>query len=117
MCINPSTHVLLLNGALLAVVRIGDTRSAADHASALVRAVVAFVANAHQRARPHVRVTDDTLAIALLAQPANGLGAAGTERERGRTQNGLLFIAHNLNAVRLVFLPTPGCLRQNIKSG
>ena len=37
-------------------------RTAANHAAALERAVVAFVAHAHQRRRAHVRVTDDALA-------------------------------------------------------
>jgi hypothetical protein len=67
-----ATYVLLLLCALLAVVGVGDALAAADDAAALVAAVVALVADAHQRARPHVRVADDALAIALLAQSPDG---------------------------------------------
>ncbi len=37
-------------------------RTAANHAAALERAIVAFVADAHQRCRAHVRVANDALA-------------------------------------------------------
>ncbi|GMS87971.1 hypothetical protein PENTCL1PPCAC_10146, partial [Pristionchus entomophagus] len=64
--------ILLHDGALLAVVCIGDARATADHASALVRSVVALVADSHERARTHVRVADDAATIALVAQSADG---------------------------------------------
>lgn len=56
----------------LAVVGIRDADAAADDAAAGVGAVVALVAYAHQRARPHVRVAHHALAVALLAQPPDG---------------------------------------------
>jgi hypothetical protein len=64
--------VLLLLRALLAVVGVRDAHAAADDAPPLERPVVALVADADQRARPHVRVADDALAVALLAQPPDG---------------------------------------------
>ncbi|GMR39958.1 hypothetical protein PMAYCL1PPCAC_10153, partial [Pristionchus mayeri] len=64
--------ILLHDGALLAVVGVRDAGAAADHASALVRPVVALVTNAHHRARAHVRVADHATTIAFVAQPADG---------------------------------------------
>lgn len=58
--------ILLLDGALLAVVGVGHAGPPADDAAALVGAVVALVADAHQRAGPHVRVADHALAIAFF---------------------------------------------------
>lgn len=73
--------VLFLLCALLAVVSVGNSNTTADHAAPLIRAVVALVANAHQRAWPDVGVADYTLSVTLLAQPANS--------------NAGLFAAHN----------------------
>lgn len=64
--------VLLEQRALLAVVGIAHARPTANHAAALVRAIVALVADTHQRRRPHIRIADDTLAVALFAQTPNG---------------------------------------------
>ena len=68
------TYVLLLNCALLTVVRIGHARASADGASALVRAVVTLVTDTNQSARPHVRVAHDTLPVTLLTETTNGWG-------------------------------------------
>ena len=59
-----ATYVLLLYGTLLAVVGVRDTGASTDDAAALIRAVVAFIADAHQRARLHVRIADHALAVA-----------------------------------------------------
>jgi hypothetical protein len=67
-----STHVLLLLHALLAVVRVADPGTPAHDAAPLERAVVALVAELHLHMRPHVRVADDALAVALLAEAADG---------------------------------------------
>jgi len=63
--------VLLQQGALPAVVGIGDSDTSTDDAATLLCAKVALVADAHLCGWPHVRVTKDTLSIAFLAQPSN----------------------------------------------
>lgn len=63
--------VLLLHGALFAVVRIRHTGAIAKHTPAIVAAIVAFIAHTNERTRAHVRVTDDTLTITLFTQFAN----------------------------------------------
>lgn len=65
------THILFLQRALLAVVRIGDAHAATDDAAALVRTIVALLTHAHQRCRSHIRVTDGALTITLFAQATN----------------------------------------------
>jgi len=60
--------IFLRDRALLAVVRVGHARAAAYHTPALVRAVVALVTDAHQRARPHVRVTDHALTVTFVTK-------------------------------------------------
>ena len=66
------THVFLLYGTLLAVVGVRDAGASADGAATLVGAVVTLVADADQRARPHVRITHHALAVTLFAQSTNG---------------------------------------------
>lgn len=75
-------HVLLLCGALLAVVGVAHAHAAADDAAALVGAVVALIAHTHERRGAHIRVTDGALSVALLTQPPDrcqqrGAGCAG----------------------------------------
>ena len=60
--------ILLQQRALFEVVRVRNAGASTDHTSALVRAVVAFIANSNQCARPHVRVTDHAFTVALLAE-------------------------------------------------
>lgn len=67
-----AVSVLFLDRALLAVVGIRDTGSSTDDTSSLIRSVVAFIADPDQGTRTHVRVADDTLAVAFFAQAANG---------------------------------------------
>lgn len=69
-----AVSVLLEQSALLAVVGVRNAGATADHTPALVGAVVALVADANQRTRPHVRVADHALAIALLAETSYGPG-------------------------------------------
>jgi len=64
--------ILLTLGALFTVERVTDPRAAADNASTLVTPVVALVTYLHQVLRPHITVADHALAVAFLAQPANG---------------------------------------------
>ena len=66
------TYILLLNGALLTVVRVGHARASADGAPPLVRAVVTLVTDTNQSARPHVRVAHDTLPVTLLTETTDG---------------------------------------------
>ena len=77
--------VLFLHSALLTVVGVTDARTPTDDAPgkedelhlfnvqrrfqpALIRAVVALVANPDESTRPNIGVTDDALPITLLAQ-------------------------------------------------
>lgn len=62
---NQLTHVLLELRALLAVVRVRHPGPAADDAPPALRAVVALVADAHERGRANERVADDALAVAF----------------------------------------------------
>lgn len=62
------THVFLLYSALLAIVSIRDARASANDASPLVGPVVTLVTNAHQGARPHIRVANHAFAITFLAK-------------------------------------------------
>lgn len=66
--------ILLENGALFAVIRVRDALAAAHDATALERAIVALVAYAHEGARPHIRVADGTLPVALYAQTPDRCG-------------------------------------------
>ena len=65
-------HIFLLLCALLAVVGIRDANPAADDTAPSVRAIITLIANPYKSGRPHVRVADHALAIALLAETANG---------------------------------------------
>lgn len=57
------THIFLLDGALFTVVGIRYSGASADHAASLIGAVVTLITDAHQRARPHIGITDDTFSI------------------------------------------------------
>ncbi|CAM6108517.1 unnamed protein product [Calypogeia fissa] len=63
--------VLLLLRAFFAVVSVGDAQPSANDAPALVRAIVALIANPNESARANVGIADDTLAVALLAETAD----------------------------------------------
>lgn len=60
----PSTHVLLLYRAFLAVVCVRHADAAAHNAAPCVRTVVALVTHAHQDGGPHEGVADGALAVA-----------------------------------------------------
>lgn len=62
--------VLFEARALEAVEGVADALAATDDALVLVVAEGALVADARQRRRPHVRVADGALAVALVAQAA-----------------------------------------------
>lgn len=64
--------VFLLLRALLAVIGVGDAETSANHAPALVGAVVTLVANSHQGTRSHIGIANHTLPVAFLAQAADG---------------------------------------------
>lgn len=66
-----TANVLFEDGALLAVVGVGDAGGAAHDAAALCAAVVALVADAHERARAHKRVAHDAAPVALFADAAD----------------------------------------------
>lgn len=57
------THILLLDGALLTVIRIGDSGASTDHTAPLIGAIVTLITYAHQGAGTHIGVTDHTFAI------------------------------------------------------
>lgn len=67
-----TVSIFLLDRAFLAVVSVRDSGSAADHATALVRAVIALVAYSHQGAGSHVRIADHAFPVAFLAQSSDG---------------------------------------------
>lgn len=58
--------------ALEAVERVTDTLATADDALVLVVTEGALVADAHEGRRPHVGIADGALAVALVAEPADG---------------------------------------------
>ena len=58
------THILLLDGALLTIIGVGDSRASTDHTAPLIGAIVTLITYAHQGAGTHVGITDHTLAIA-----------------------------------------------------
>lgn len=64
--------VLLQPRALEAVEGVRDALAAAHDALVLVVPEAALVADAHQGRGPHVRVADGALAVALVAEPADG---------------------------------------------
>lgn len=64
--------VLLQPGALEAVEGVGDALAAAHDALVLVVAEAALVADAHEGGRADVGVADGTLAVALVAEAADG---------------------------------------------
>ena len=85
--------VLLQAGTLEAVKGVRDALAAAHDALVLVVAEAALVADAHQRRGPHVRVAHGALAVALIAEPADGdagLLAAHYEVAGSRSVSGLL---------------------------
>lgn len=77
-----AVSVLLQQRALLAVVRVRNAGATADHASALIGAVVALIADSNQCARSHVRVADHAFAIALLAEASFGCKQQGTHKKK-----------------------------------
>ena len=64
--------ILLEPGALEAVKRVRDALAATDDAFVLIVAKGAFVADSHERGRAHVAVADGALAVAFVAQTAQG---------------------------------------------
>ena len=64
--------VLLQTCALKAVEGVGDALATADNALVLVVAEGAFVADAGERRRSHVRVADRALAVTFVAEAADG---------------------------------------------
>ena len=59
-----SPYVLLHYRALLAVVRIRNTRASANDTATLVGSIVAFIANMNQCAGSDIRIANNALAIA-----------------------------------------------------
>ncbi len=57
---------------LTAIIGVRNPHAAADHAPPLEAAVIALVAGVHFRARVDEAIAYDALAVALLAQPADG---------------------------------------------
>ena len=64
--------VFLLLRTLFAVVSIRDPNPSAYSTPALERPVVAFVANTHQSAGTHVRITNHAFPVAFLTQSSDG---------------------------------------------
>lgn len=60
--------IFLLLGAFFTIVGIRDAGTTADDTAPLEGPIIALVTHTNQRAGPHIRVADHTLAIALLAQ-------------------------------------------------
>lgn len=64
--------ILLLDGALLTVISIGDSGASTDHTAPLIGAIVTLITYAHQGAGTHVGITDHTLAITFFTQSSDG---------------------------------------------
>lgn len=64
--------ILLLDGALLTIIGIRDSRASTYHTAPLVRAIITLITYAHQSAGTHVGVTDHTLAITFFTQSSDG---------------------------------------------
>lgn len=64
--------ILLQTCALETVESVRDSLATAHHTLVLVVAEAALVADAHQRRWPHVGVAHGTLAVAFVAEPADG---------------------------------------------
>ena len=64
--------ILLQARTLETIKRVADALATAHHALILVVAEAALVADAHEGRRPHVGVAHGTLAVALVAEPADG---------------------------------------------
>lgn len=116
-----TTYIFFKNGAFLAVVGIRDTGSAAYHASSLVWTVVAFIADTNQSAWSHVRIANNALSIVFFAQTTNGCNKIRIIHKNMKyTKANVLWRFPFFTQKIFVFdfnLPTPGCLRQKIKSG
>ena len=113
-----AVSILLQQGALLAVVRVRNAGASADHASSLVRAVVALVTDSNQRAGPHVRIADHAFTVALLAEAAF---ANKRERDKKARLDESFERMHRdarskANGEHLP-IATPGCFLQKIRSG
>lgn len=62
-------YVLLHYRALLAVIRIRNAGTSTNHATTLVRSVVALIADMNQRAGSDIRIANHALAIAYDVTP------------------------------------------------
>jgi len=87
--------ILLLDGALLTVIGIRDSRASTDHTAPLVRAIITLIAYAHQSAGTHVGVTDHTFAITFFTQSSDG----NTSLLAAKDQIRMMF-SHSPNASR-----------------
>ena len=67
-----AVSVFFLDGAFLAVVGVRYSRAATNDTPALVRSVVALVADPDQSAGTNVGVADDASAVALFTQASDG---------------------------------------------
>jgi len=63
--------VFLQSRAFGTVIRVGDTRGAANNAPTAVGTKITFVTDADKCLRPNVRVADWAFSVALLAQAAD----------------------------------------------
>lgn len=100
------SYVFFLYRTFFTVIRVWYAGPAAYYATSLIRTVITLVAYSNQGARPHVGITDDTLAVALFAESTDGWKKKDNCKMFWQIEARL-----NLNS------PTPGCLRQKIKSG
>lgn len=66
-----TVSILLQLHTLFTVISISSANAVADETSVLIGAVVALIAYPHQDSGSNIRVADHTLAITLVAQPAN----------------------------------------------
>lgn len=64
--------VLFLLNAFSTVVGIGDSWSIANEAAVVICAVIAFIANTNENSGSNVRVTDNALPFAFLAEATDG---------------------------------------------
>ena len=86
------------HGAFPAVIGVRVAGSTADDAAALEIAKVAFIADVDFGSRPHISVTENTLAVALLTQSPNSYRV-------------IRYIHTH------ILVPTPGCFLHIMRSG
>lgn len=119
------TYIFLLNSTFFAIISVRNAWATANNASSLVWTIITFITNTNQSTWSHVWIANHTLSIVLFTQSANSYeNQEYLTIERPKTIQNVAscycdfsMSIFNSNEFFNKHLPTPGCLRQNIKSG